>query len=105
MSSFSSLVSVSKSLSLVCKLSTVPWSILVSVFQIFADVNDSFFMVWSSYMKNDFIAIILSHSFASSESNFELNNKLIPELEWNGWGVQGVTNDPILRVATGGSDM
>ena len=105
MSSFSSLFSVSKSLILVCKLSTLPWSILVEVIRIFADANDSFFMVWSSSMKNDFIAIILSHSFASSESNCELKNELITEFEWNGWGVQGVTNDPVLGVAIAGSNM
>ena len=105
MSSFSSLFSVSKSLILVCKLSTLPWSISVEVFQIFADANDSFFMVWSSSMKNDSIAIILSHSFASSEFNCELKNELITEFEWNGWGVQGVTNDPVLGVAIAGSNM
>ena len=105
MSSFSSLFSVSKSLILVCKLSTLPLSISVEVFQIFADANDSFFMVWSSSMKNDSIAIILSHSFASSEFNCELKNELITEFEWNGWGVQGVTNDPVLGVAIAGSNM
>ena len=105
MSSFSSLFSVSKSLILVCKLSTLPWSISVEVFQIFADANDSFFMVWSSSMKNDSIAIILSHSFASSEFNCELKNELITEFEWNGWGVQGVTNEPVLGVAIAGSNM
>ena len=87
MSSFGSLFSVSKSLILVYKLPTVPWSILDEVFRIFADVNDSFLMVWSSSMKNDYIAIILPLSLASSASNFELNNELITEFEWNGWGV------------------
>ena len=62
-------------------------------------------MVWSSSMKNDSIAIILSHSFASSEFNCELKNELITEFEWNGWGVQGVTNDPVLGVAIAGSNM
>ena len=56
-------------------------------------------------MKNDFIAIILSHSFASSESNCELNDELITEFEWNGWSVQGVINDPIFGVAIVGSDV
>ena len=61
---------------------------------------------WSiSSMKNDFIAIILSHSFTSSEPNCELNDELITEFEWNGWSVQGVTNDPIFGVAIVGSDM
>ena len=36
-------------------------------------------MVRSSSMKNDIIAIILPHSLASNESNFELNNELITE--------------------------
>ena len=105
MSYFSSLFSVSKSLILVYKLSTVPWSILVEVFQIFADVSDSFFMVWSSYMKNYFKAMILSNSFASSESSCELNDELITEFEWNGRGVEGVTNDPIFGIAIAASDM
>ena len=93
---FSSLFSVSNSLILVWKISTVSWSKIVEVFRIFADVNDLFFMVWNSSMKIDFIAIILSHSFASSESNFELNDQLISEFEWNGLDVHGVTNDPVL---------
>ena len=105
MSYFSSLFSVSKSLILVYKLSTVPWSILVEVFQIFADVSDSFFMVWSSHMKNYFIAIVLSDSFASSESSCELNDELITEFEWNGRGVEGVTNDSIFGIAIAASDM
>ena len=62
-------------------------------------------MVWSSSMKNDFIAIIFSHSFAWSESTFELIDELVTEFEWNNWGVQGVTNDPIFGVAIAGSDM
>ena len=59
----------------------------------------------NSSMKNDFISIILSHSFTSSASNSELNNELITEFEWNGWGVHGVTNDPIFAVAIAESDM
>ena len=105
MSSFSSLFSVSKNLILASKLSTVPWSIVVEIFRIFADFNDLFFMVWSSSMKNDFISIILSRSFASSESNCKLNNELITEFEWNGWGMQGVTNYPFFGLAIVGSDM
>ena len=70
-----------------------------------ADFNDLFFMVWSSSMKNDLIAIILSHSLASSESNCDLSDELTTEIEWNGWGVQGVTNDPIFGVAIVGWDM
>ena len=62
-------------------------------------------MVWSSSMKNDFIAVILSHSFPSSESNCELNDELTTEFEWNGWSVQGVTNDSIFGVAIVGLDM
>ena len=62
-------------------------------------------MVWSSSMKSDFIAIILSHRFASSESKCELSDELITEFEWNGWDVQGVTNDPIFGVAIAGSDI
>ena len=61
---------------MVCKLSTASWSILVEAFPIFADVNDSFFMVWNSSMKNDFIAIILSHSFTPSESKRWPNNRI-----------------------------
>ena len=105
MLSFSSLFPVSKSLILVSKLSNVPWWILVEVFGSFADVNVSFFMVWSSSMKNDFMAIILSHTFASSESNFELNDKLITEFEWKGRRVEGVTNDPIFGVSIAGPDV
>ena len=105
MSSFSSLLSVLKSLILVCRLSTVPWSIAVEEFWIFADVNNSFFMIWISSVKNNLIAIILWHSFASSESNFELNDELMTEFKWNHGGVQGVTNDPILAAAIVGSDM
>ena len=56
-------------------------------------------------MKNDFIAIILAHSLAWSESSFELNDELITEIEWNDRGVQGVTNDPIFGVAISESDM
>ena len=56
-------------------------------------------------MKNDFIAIILSLSFASSESNCELNDELVTEFELTDWNVQGVTNDPIFGVAIVGSDM
>ena len=56
-------------------------------------------------MENDFIAIILSHSFASSEYNFEIINELISEFEWNGWGVQGVINGVIEGVAVARSDM
>ena len=76
-SSFSSFFSVSKSLILGCKLSTISWSLLIEVFQIFADFSDSIFMVWSSSMKNAFISIILSHSSASNESSLELNDELI----------------------------
>ena len=61
-------------------------------------------MVWSSSVKNGFIAIILSHRFASSEPNRELNVDLI-KFEWNDWVVQGDTNDPILGVAIVGSDI
>ena len=90
---------------MVCKPSIVPWSILVEVFWIFADVRDSFFMVWSSSMKNDFIVISLSYSFASSKSKSELNDELITGFKWNDWGIQRVTNDSIFRVAIAGSDM
>ena len=62
-------------------------------------------MVWSSSMKNDFIAIILWLSFASSESNCERNDELTTEFELTVWNVQGVTNDLIFRVAIVGSDM
>ena len=62
-------------------------------------------MVWSLSMENDFIAIILPHSLASSESNFNLNDELITEFERNGWGVQRVTSNPIFKVAKAGSDM
>ena len=61
-------------------------------------------MVWSSSVKNGFIAIILSHRFASSEPNRELNVDLI-KFEWNDWVVQGDTNDPILGVVIVGSDI
>ena len=61
-------------------------------------------MLWSSSMKNDFIATILPHRLASSESNFQLNDELITEFEWN-WGVSGVRNDPILGVAITVPDM
>ena len=80
-------------------------NIIVEVFQIFVDVNDSFFIIWSSSTKNDFIAIILPHCLVSSESNFELNDELVTEFEWNGGVVQGVRNDPILGEATAGSGM
>ena len=62
-------------------------------------------MVWSSSMKNDFIAIILSTIFTSIEPSCELNDELITELQWNGWGVQVDTNDGILGVAIVGSDL
>ena len=62
-------------------------------------------MVWSLSMKNDFIAIILPHSLASSESNFKENDELLTEFERNGWGVQRVKNNPIFKVAKSGSDM
>ena len=62
-------------------------------------------MVWSLSMKNDFIAMILSHIVTSSESNCELNDELITELEWNNWGVKGATNDPIFREGIAGSEM
>ena len=51
------------------------------------------------------MAIILPHSLASNESNFGLNDELITEFDWNGWGVQRITNDPIFGVAIVGSDM
>ena len=56
-------------------------------------------------MKNDFIAILLPHSSAASESNFKLKSELITEFEWNGRGVHRVTNDPVLRAAIAGSDV
>ena len=51
-------------------------------------------------MKNDIIAIILPHSLASNESNFELNNELITRVS-----VQGVTNDIMLGIAVARSDI
>ena len=50
-------------------------------------------------MKNDFIVIILSNSVTSSESNCELNNKLITEFECNRRRVEGLANCPIFAVA------
>ena len=35
----------------------------------------------------------------------KLNDELISEFEWNGWGMQEVKNDPILGVEIAGSDM